>query len=152
MFQVLLPEQEVSVWPNGTYYGNGEKNWAFCAIIPVLSIFGWRRKSSCPARLKISSTAARSPFRIDADSRTQGPTVYRLNSWQHYMNLDKVNGVLIRREVPNRPKSSDLNYQSPRLQVLVSIQDVKTVGDLIARIADKTKLELYANLCMRRKR
>ncbi len=76
---------------------------------------------------------------------TSGPKVYRLNSWNTYRNLDKVNGVIIRRDAPNIPKPSDLNYNAPAFRAAVSLRNIKTVGELIARIAERTKIELYAD-------
>ena len=42
-------------------------------------------------------------------------------------------------------KPADLNYNAPALQVLIPITDLKTVGDLIARIAQQTRIELYCD-------
>ena len=74
-----------------------------------------------------------------------GPKVYDLSSYAVYNNKEKVNGVTIRRDVPNHLKIADLNYNAPALQAVIPIQDLKTVGDLIARVAKQTRIELYCD-------
>ncbi len=54
-------------------------------------------------------------------------------------------GVALSAAVPNALKSSDLDYDSRVLQVPVSPAGAATVGDLVTRIGQKTKLEMYAD-------
>ena len=54
-------------------------------------------------------------------------------------------GVELSAVVPNALKSSDLDYDSPALQVAVPVAGLKTVGDLVAHIGLRTKCELYAD-------
>jgi hypothetical protein len=46
---------------------------------------------------------------------------------------------------PNVPKQGDFSWRDPALTSLVDIAGVKTVDDVVNRIAKVTKLELYAN-------
>ena len=82
---------------------------------------------------------------IPAPPVKDGPKIYDLSTYAAYNNKDKVNGVTIRRDVPNHLKIADLNYNSPALQAAIPIKDLKTVGDLIARVAKLTHIELYCD-------
>ena len=53
--------------------------------------------------------------------------------------------VSLRAEVPNTLKSSELDWDSKALTISVPIAGLKTVGDLVTRIGQMTKLELYAD-------
>ena len=138
MFLVLLPENAVTV---SLRYGNGAKNLGVLRDNPGSARFRVAQevKLSCEAKNQNYGT-----MEIQGEAPTPGPKIYDLNSWENYKNLDKVNGIVIRRDVPNRPKRSDLNYDAPRLQALIAIKDLKTIGDLTARIAERTKIEMYA--------
>jgi len=55
-------------------------------------------------------------------------------------------GVPIVRTVPNRLKPSDLNVADPKLRVpIVLDENVKTLGDLLKRVAQATGLDLQAD-------
>ncbi len=54
-------------------------------------------------------------------------------------------GVPVRAEVPNALKSGGLPYDGAALRVSVPLSGVYTVGDLVARIGEKTGMELYAD-------
>ncbi len=56
-----------------------------------------------------------------------------------------VQNVALRADVPNTLKQSDLDWDSKSLQVSVTIAGLKTVGDLVTRIGQQTKMELYAD-------
>ncbi len=58
---------------------------------------------------------------------------------------DQVYGVTVRDDVPNSPKQSQLNFGAPALQAGISLTGIKTVGDLISRVAGITHLEIYAD-------
>ena len=143
MFLVLLPEQEVTLWPvgSGRNVVGKQKDLGVLRDNPASVYFRVAQEVTLQTAAKNQQYGS---MVVPTPPQTQGPKVYNLNSYEHYMNLDKVNGVVIRRDVPNRLKRSGLNYESPRLQVLVPIKDLKTVKDLIARIAERTKIELYA--------
>ncbi len=53
--------------------------------------------------------------------------------------------VSLRAEVPNTLKPSDLDWDSKALQVSIPAASLKTVGDLITRVGQMTKMELYAD-------
>ncbi len=55
-------------------------------------------------------------------------------------------GVSLRSTVLNRIKPSHIDYASSRLDVAVPIQGANNVRDLIRRVAEATRLELYADL------
>ena len=148
LFQVLLPDQEVKVWPLGESVNNQEKN------LGVLRNNAASVHFRVSQEVQLSCEVANQPYgSIEAtNDMARGPKTYTLSYWQHYSNLDKMNGIVMRREVPNRLKRSDLNYDSPRLQVLISIKNLKTVGDLTARIAKQTGIELIAETAYENKK
>lgn len=51
----------------------------------------------------------------------------------------------LRSETPNAPKGGDLEWNRRDLARVVSLQGVKTVDELVARLARATRLELYAD-------
>lgn len=53
--------------------------------------------------------------------------------------------VTLRAATPNTPKTSDLDLTARAFQVPVPLVGLKTVGDLVTRIGQTTKLELYAD-------
>ncbi len=53
--------------------------------------------------------------------------------------------VTLRAATPNTPKSGDLDLDSKAFQIPVSVAGLKTVSDLVTRIGQTTKLELYAD-------
>ena len=54
-------------------------------------------------------------------------------------------GVALRAEVPNRPKPGQLDFHAPGMETSVSVEDVKTVDDLIKRVAQATHQEMFAD-------
>ncbi len=54
-------------------------------------------------------------------------------------------GVNLLSVVPNKLKSSQLDYASPRLNAVVELTGAATPGELIARISAATHLEIYAD-------
>ena len=54
-------------------------------------------------------------------------------------------GVNLSSVVPNKPKPSQLDYASSRLNAPVDLQGAATLGDLVARISEVTHLEIYAD-------
>ena len=74
-----------------------------------------------------------------------GPPIYDAANQEHLFGQDVVDGATVRSVIANTLKKSQLNYALPALRTLVSAQGVKTVGELIARIGEKTGLELYAD-------
>ena len=54
-------------------------------------------------------------------------------------------GVIVRQEMPNALKPSDLDLDGKKWEQAVRLEGVKTVGDLIARIGLTTQTELYAD-------
>ncbi len=48
-------------------------------------------------------------------------------------------------QTPNVPKESDLEWSRPALMRTIALSDMRTVDDLVARLALATKLELYAD-------
>lgn len=53
--------------------------------------------------------------------------------------------VTLRAATPNTPKTSDLDLTAKAFQVSVPISGLRTVGDLVTRVAQATTLELYAD-------
>ena len=58
---------------------------------------------------------------------------------------DTLYGAQTRQEVPNAPKTGELDYDRPILRNVVRLDGVKTVGDLVARIGFECRTELYAD-------
>ncbi len=58
---------------------------------------------------------------------------------------DARDGVPVRAEAANTPKKCELDETALALQTLIPVDGLKTVGDLIARVADKTHGEIYAD-------
>lgn len=54
-------------------------------------------------------------------------------------------GNLVRAEVDNQLKPSDLMYNSPALQVPIPLDGIRTVRDLALRIGHATRIEVYAD-------
>ena len=54
--------------------------------------------------------------------------------------------ALMRADTPNTPKDGDLEWSRPNLGKSVSLAGLKTVKELVARLAQATKLELYADV------
>ncbi len=59
--------------------------------------------------------------------------------------LSMHHAVSLREEAPNTLKPSDLNWDSKAVQVSVPLAGLRTVGNLVTRIGQITKLELYAD-------
>ena len=75
----------------------------------------------------------------------KGPPIYDAANQDHLFEQDVVDGATVHSVVANSLKKSQLNYGLPVLQTPIPLQGVKTVGELIARISEKTDLELYAD-------
>lgn len=56
-----------------------------------------------------------------------------------------VYSVALKAAFPNTPKPSDLSWDGKALQTSISTAGLKTVGDLVSRLGQKTGLELYAD-------
>lgn len=54
-------------------------------------------------------------------------------------------GAALRKIVPNEPKPGELNFAVPVLAAKVSLDGILTIGDLIKRVGEATKLEIYAD-------
>ena len=77
---------------------------------------------------------------VQTYSKVNDKPVFNLNDYSAYNNLDKLGGIAIRITLPNAPKQSQLDILAPALQAAVSPDGVKTVGELIERIAKGDRL------------
>ena len=142
LFEALLPDAQISAKPRSA--GNEKP-------VPL----GNLREKTSSVRLRMAQEISlRADVKGNKFARATIPPLngaasrfYDLSSNRVYTHLEKVNGVLIRRDVPNRLKPSDLNYNAPALQAAISISDLKTVGDLIKSVAKQTAIELYCDPC-----
>ncbi len=141
IFEALLPDDEVVVNRRGASEEVGKN-------------LGNLREKASAVRFRVAQEIGiqaemkgQEYGRTDIPALTgkDAPNFYDLSSYMAYSNKDKVNGVLIRREVPNRLKPTDLNYNAPVLQAAIPLKDLKTVKDLIARVAKRTGVELYCD-------
>ena len=53
---------------------------------------------------------------------------------------------MLRGDLPNTPKAGDLDWRQGEMDRTVSLQGIKTVDDLVARLSKATGLELYADM------
>ncbi len=76
-----------------------------------------------------------------------GPPVAlaNLHTWQPKNDAVTENNVIVQAVVSNTSKSSGLLLSDAKFQPPVSLTGMKTVADLVARIAAKTQTELYAD-------
>ncbi|HLJ54706.1 MAG TPA: hypothetical protein VKT77_06665 [Chthonomonadaceae bacterium] len=74
-----------------------------------------------------------------------GPRIYETADQRHLVSAQTVDGFAVRRVQPNTAKPGQLDFQAAALRAEVPTQGVKTVGELIARVAAATKLEIYAD-------
>ncbi len=54
-------------------------------------------------------------------------------------------GVTLRQEVPNRLKLGHIDFTAPALAMAVPLADAKTVGEMVKRVAQAARVELYAD-------
>lgn len=64
---------------------------------------------------------------------------------------DTVYGATVRAEVPNVPKRGQLDFTATSLKMVIPLDGLKTVGDLIARIGEATRTELYVDARLEKK-
>jgi len=57
----------------------------------------------------------------------------------------EVDGVQVRAEVPNTPKTGQLDFKAAAFKVPVPLAGLRTVRDLISRVGGVTRTELYAD-------
>ena len=139
LFKAFLPDQEAFATRIGA--SNGEE----------ASNLGVLRDKASTAHLRIGQEThlvcylPSNDFLVSITNPTTRPPVYRLNERPDDYDMSKVNGVVMRHTLPNFPKYSELDYDSPRLRVLISITNLKTVGDLVSRVAKQTGIKIYAD-------
>lgn len=73
------------------------------------------------------------------------PARKRYQMLHNEMPKDTLYGAQTRQEAPNVSKAGELDYDQSILRKTVSLNGVKTVGDLMARIGFECRLELYAD-------
>ncbi|HLJ57791.1 MAG TPA: hypothetical protein VKT77_22330 [Chthonomonadaceae bacterium] len=74
-----------------------------------------------------------------------GPKIHDPANQQHIFNAATVDGVRVRWTEPNALKSGQLNFDADVLKRPISLSGLPNVGALIARIAETTGLEIYAD-------
>ena len=80
------------------------------------------------------------------DEAPKGQTTYQLYGGEEPSGKDTLYGVQIRDTVPNASKTGDLDFNVlPAFKKPVGLDGVKTVGDLVARVGQATRTELYAD-------
>jgi len=57
----------------------------------------------------------------------------------------EVDGVQVRAEVPNTPKTGQLDFKAAAFKVPVPLAGLRTVGDLVQRVGGATRTEMYAD-------
>lgn len=67
-------------------------------------------------------------------------------------DTDFVDGARVRAVVPNTPKTGALDFDAPALQTLVPCAGAKTVGQLLRRIGETCRTEIYPDARIENKR
>ena len=139
LFEALLPDEESNVQQHGVEEG------ASSISLGVL------RDKAASVHFRMAQELESIFYRTAPDTiEMPAPIADAIKTpiydWYYPKDDTKANGIVIRREVPNRLKGSNLNYNSPRLQVVIPFKDLTTVGELISRIAKRTGIELYADI------
>jgi hypothetical protein len=143
LFRAVLPDQEFQVIPRST---PGHAT-------PGSEIRDISSQQLANARLRVGVGMTMAVATVDHDSRMLSPKlgsggsapIYELMRGNLQFEQDAVDGVRVRDEQTNHPKKGNLNYEASALQKAVPLKGVKTVGDLIARIASVTGVEIYAD-------
>ncbi len=84
-------------------------------------------------------------FTSVSSRRPEGTEFLGMASGMDWYPRPDVYGVTLRQEVPNRLKPGELNFEAPALQAAISLEDAKTVGDLVKRAADAARVEIIAD-------
>lgn len=141
LFAQLLPDGQLKVQPWASEQFGQEKD--------VRDLSG----ELLTARLRLKQTAdVMLPIKGEERSyyggqsvRPSGGETFKLlpskNNWGN--SSDVVYGQRVREVVPNAPKRGQLDLRQPALQTPIPFAGLKTIGDLFARIAKTTNLELY---------
>lgn len=141
LFAQLLPDGQLKVQPWASEQFGQEKD--------VRDLSG----ELLTARLRLKQTAdVMLPIKGEERSyyggqsaRPSGGETFKLlpskNNWGN--SSDVVYGQRVREVVPNAPKRGQLDLHQPALQTPIPFAGLKTIGDLFARIAKTTNLELY---------
>ena len=95
--------------------------------------------------MTVHSEGRETRYDVESIRDPKGPPFYEAATLDHLYGQDTVDGVTVHSIVANTLKKSQLNYGLPALQVSISLQGVKTVGELVTWIGEKTRLELYAD-------
>lgn len=74
-----------------------------------------------------------------------GQGQYQIYGGEGEQGKDTLYGVKVRETVPNVPKEGDLDFDRPIFKETISLEGAKTVGDLIARVGQAVRLEMYAD-------
>ena len=83
---------------------------------------------------------------LEAPPAPDAPPSYLMVDRRDYDgSRDTLYGVKVRAEEPNEPKEGQLDLSAKALQASIPLIGLKTVGDLVARIARTTRTELYAD-------
>ena len=94
--------------------------------------------------LMIPSSGNPNSFGAYVGNRQEGREMYQLASGSEW-NKPEAFGVRIREKIPSRLKPGQLDFDAPQLNPVVSMNEAKTVGELLKRIREATRLEIYAD-------
>ncbi|BDI31086.1 hypothetical protein CCAX7_31370 [Capsulimonas corticalis] len=74
------------------------------------------------------------------------PRQYQIDDRQDYSGSSDTDfGALVRAEVPNVPKRGQLDFSLKSLRTPISLDGLKTVGDLVYRVGNAAGIELYVD-------
>ncbi len=148
IFEVLLPDAAVTLKPRPA--AQGEKGFPLKNLRERAASVHFRLAQEVAIQAEVKGDPATNQYleyrraNVPPLRGAGDPVIYDMSSDDAYTKLEKVNGVVIRRDVPNRLKPSALNYNAA-LQAVIPIADLKTVGSLIQSVAKKTGIELYCD-------
>lgn len=79
-----------------------------------------------------------------SQSRKPGTEYYQLAAVPEW-NRPEAFGIKIRETVPSRLKIGQMDYDAPQLDPVIPLANAPTVADLMKRIREATRLEIYAD-------
>ncbi len=143
LFTQLLPEGRLRVAPwFGDYNPTPAAEQDLSDQLPSTHL---RLKQTAEVQIPIEGEQGGS-YQMQNTPPPTGGTFKLLPSKQNYGgSQETVYGQRVRAEVPNQLKAGDLDMDLSILKTSIPVGGMKTVGDLMARVAQATHLELYAD-------
>lgn len=104
-----------------------------------------RMRVGTAVRMAVSYTGSEATGLAPVFGSEAGPKIYDAADQSHLFSSAVVDGVAVRSLEPNAPKVGQLSFSLAALQRPVRSDGLRTVGDIVSRIATETKTEMYAD-------